>query len=236
MREQLQSLSVAERISRLHQSIPDSVRLIAVSKNFPPEKIREAYAAGVRDFGENRIQEALTKQASLQDLTEINWHFIGHLQRNKAKQAIAHFQWIHSVDSLALTQRLNTLGEAIRNPPALCLQVKLRDDPSKYGWTIKTLWNDLPKLYDCRGIKIRGIMTILPLGLSVPEQLATFEEAKQLALDLQQHPTYPIPTTELSMGMSGDFLAAIQAGATMVRLGRSIFGDRPLKPPPETRS
>lgn len=218
--------SVAERVAYLRQTIPPQTRIIAVTKTVSLELMREAYAAGIRDFGENRIQEAIAKQQALADLHDVTWHFIGHLQRNKAKQAIAHFQWLQSVDSLALAQRLNLLAADLSTPPQVCLQVKLRPDPSKFGWTPEELLNSLSDLQACDALAIKGLMIILPLNLSREEQLLAFQEAHLLAQHIRQHPTRPLPLAELSMGMSDDYPLAIQAGATMIRPGRILFGIR----------
>jgi len=213
-------------LDSIQQQIPASVRLVAVTKKVSVEAMRVAYAAGIRDFGENRLQEALAKQEQLQDLTDIRWHFIGHLQSNKAKQALQHFQWIQSCDSLKLAQRLNRLAEELSCCPNLCLQVKMLPDPSKYGWTVEQLWQDLPLLDACEHLKVKGLMTILPLGLSHSETLAAFNAMGDLATEINQKPWSSLQLQELSMGMSGDYPLAIQAGATMVRLGRILFGER----------
>jgi PLP dependent protein len=218
--------SVTERVAHLRQTIPPQTRIVAVTKTVSVELMREAYAAGIRDFGENRLQEAIAKQQVLADLTDVTWHFIGHLQRNKAKQAIAHFQWLQSVDTLALAQRLNLLAADLPTPPQICLQVKLRDDPSKFGWTPEALLSNLSDLHTCDALTIKGLMIILPFNLASAEQLQAFQEAQLLAQKIRQHPAHPLPITELSMGMSDDYLLAIQAGATMIRPGRILFGAR----------
>ncbi|MGB8698345.1 MAG: YggS family pyridoxal phosphate-dependent enzyme [Thermosynechococcaceae cyanobacterium] len=218
--------SIAERIAHLRQSVPPSVRLIAVTKTVPVALMKEAYAAGIRDFGESRMQEAIAKQAAFSDCQDIVWHWIGHLQRNKAKQAAMRFHWLHSVDSLPLAQHLNTLAAHLNNPPHICLQVKLRSDPSKFGWSPDALLAQLGDLKALDGLRINGLMTLLPLNLTPEEQLAVFQETQQLAETIRQHPHTPLPLTELSMGMSNDYPLALQAGATMVRLGTIIFGKR----------
>jgi PLP dependent protein len=218
--------SVAERVAHLRQTIPAQTRIIAVTKTVSVELMRAAYAAGIRDFGENRIQEAIAKQEVLADLRDVTWHFIGHLQRNKAKQAIAHFQWLQSVDSLALAQRLNQLAADMPTPPRICLQVKLRPDPSKFGWTPEELLSSLVDLQACKFLALKGLMIILPFGLSSEEQHQAFQDAQLLARQIRHHPTTPLPLTELSMGMSDDYPLAIQAGATMIRPGRILFGAR----------
>ena len=218
-----------DRIVRFRQTIPDSVRIVAVTKQVSVEVMRVAYAAGVRDFGENRIQDAELKQAQLTDLPDITWHLIGHLQANKAKKALEQFQWIHSVDSLKLAQRLNQLGGDRPQKPQICLQVKLLPDPNKFGWTESELWADLPQLSDCEHLQIRGLMTIAPLGLSVTEIFDLFVQTRELAVKIQQQNVRSLYLDQLSMGMSEDYLLAIQAGATMIRPGRILFGDLPAK-------
>ncbi len=217
---------IAQRINQIRQQIPSNVRLIAVTKQVSVEAIREAYAAGIRDFGENRLQEALPKQKQLQDLPDICWHFIGHLQSNKAKKALEHFQWIHSVDNLKLAQRLNRLAAELSYQPQVYLQVKVLPDPNKYGWTVSELLEDLPQLDRCEHLKIKGLMTILPLGLSASQTLAAFKTTCTLAKKIERQNWSNLQMQQLSMGMSADYLLAVKAGATMVRLGRIIFGAR----------
>ncbi len=217
---------VSQQIALIKQQIPSHVRLIAVTKQVSIAKMREAYAAGVRNFGENRLQEALAKQEQLQDLADICWHFIGHIQKNKAKKIIEHFTWIHSVDSLALAQRLNRLAQELSCSPQVCLQVKLVPDENKYGWHVSELLADLPQLNQLSQINIQGLMTILPLGLSKEKALLTFQNMHKLAAEIKQQHWSNIHMNELSMGMSGDYLLAVKAGATMIRVGRTIFGER----------
>lgn len=218
--------SIAERIATVRDQLPAGVRLIAVTKQVPVDAMREAYFAGVRDFGESRLQEAEAKIAQLKDLPDLNWHLIGHLQSNKAKKALEQFQWIHSCDNLKLAQRLNRLATELSLKPNICLQVKVVPDPDKYGWSIPELLADLPELDQCTALQIRGLMTILPLGLSPEESLQVFERTRELALKIEQQNKSNLHMQELSMGMSDDYLLAVQAGATQVRLGRIIFGER----------
>lgn len=217
---------ITERIAHIRQQLPAEVRLIAVTKQVSVDAMREAYAAGIRDFGESRTQEAEAKVAQLKDLPNLNWHLIGHLQNNKAKKALEQFQWIHSCDSLKLVQRLNRLAAQLSLRPKVCLQVKVLPDPDKYGWTVPELLADLPELDQCDALKIQGLMTILPLGLSQQESLTVFERTRELAEKIRQQNWSNLQMQELSMGMSGDYPQAVQAGATMVRLGRIIFGER----------
>lgn len=217
---------INERLSQIRATLPNSVRLIAVTKTLPADMVRAAYAAGVRDFGESRLQEAIAKQAELTDLPDITWHFIGHLQANKARKVLENFHWIHSVDSLKLAVRLNQLATELNCRPACCLQVKIVPDPPKTGFELAELWAALPHLSQLTHLQIKGLMAIPPQGTDPQAAQVIFQKAKELAQQI--HRAYPdLPMTELSMGMSGDYLAAIAAGSTMIRLGTILFGDRP---------
>ncbi|WP_019507116.1 YggS family pyridoxal phosphate-dependent enzyme [Pleurocapsa sp. PCC 7319] len=218
--------SVSEKIQRIKQEIPKTVKLIAITKQVGIKPMREAYAAGVRDFGENRLQEALTKQDQLQDLTDISWHFIGHIQTNKAKKIIENFDWIHSVDRLSLARRLDKLAQDCHLRPQALLQVKILPDPNKYGWEVPELLSALEELNQYQYLKIRGLMTILPLGLSSEETLKAFQETRKLATIIRQKNYSNLSMEQLSMGMSADYLLAIKAEANVIRLGRIIFGPR----------
>ncbi len=218
--------SIVSRLAEIRSQVPDSVQIVAVSKTVAADAIRIAYEAGIRDFGESRIQEAIDKQEQLQDLSDITWHLIGHIQSNKAIKALQHFQWIHSVDSLKLAQRLDRLAQEGGYQPQVCLQVKILSDPNKYGWTVSELLNDLAELNQCQQIQIKGLMTIPPLGLNDSETLSVFQQTRELAEKIQQQGWSNLNLQHLSMGMSGDYTLAIQAGATMIRPGQIIFGAR----------
>jgi PLP dependent protein len=219
-------MTITSRLESIRQQLPASVRLIAVSKQVSAEFVREAYNCGVRDFGESRIQEAAEKQSQLQDLPEINWHLIGHLQANKAAKALEQFQWIHSLDSLKLATRLSRLAGEMSCSPQVCLQVKILPDPDKYGWSVPELLADLRELDECQHLKIQGLMTIPPLGLDDSQILEIFNSTRELADKINQQNLQHIQMQQLSMGMSGDYHLAIQAGATMIRLGQTLFGSR----------
>jgi PLP dependent protein len=215
---------LAKRLEQIRSTLPETVKLIAVTKQVPVEAIRAAYQLGIRDFGESRIQEAAAKQEQLQNLQDITWHLIGHLQTNKAAKGLEQFHWIHSLDSLKLARRLNQLAAERPTKPKLCLQVKIVPDPNKYGWTVPELLDALPELSQCQHLDIIGLMTIPPYGLPEAETLAIFQQARKLAHQIRQQSSLQIQ--ELSMGMSGDYMLAVQAGATMVRLGSTLFGQR----------
>jgi PLP dependent protein len=214
---------VAQRIVEIRQHLPANVRLIAVTKGVPVELMRSAYDAGIRDFGESRVPEAIDKQAALGDLPDICWHMIGHLQTNKARKALQIFHWIHSVDSLKLLQQLERIAGELAVRPAICLQVKVLPDPQKYGWTIPELLADLNVIDQCEHLHIQGLMAIAPLGLDAPTSESFFLTLRQLRDQISLNTWQHISLKELSMGMSNDYLAAVDSGATMVRVGSKIF-------------
>jgi pyridoxal phosphate enzyme (YggS family) len=216
---------ISQKIASIRQEIPSNVELVAITKQIGTDGMREAYEAGIRNFGENRLGEALAKQEQLQDLTDVAWHFIGHIQKNKARKIIEHFAWIHSVDSLALAQRMNRLAAELNLTPQVFLQVKVLPDPDKYGWEVNNLLQDLEQLNQFENLNIQGLMTILPWGLSSMEILKAFVQVADLSTIIRQKNYGNLPMTELSMGMSGDYKLAIQAGATKIRLGRTIFSE-----------
>lgn len=210
----------------LRAALPASVRLIAVSKTFGAEAVRAAYGAGARDFGENRVQEAIEKQAALNDLDGITWHLIGHLQSNKVKKAVEIFDWIHSLDELALAQKVDRLAGELGRRPKCCLQVKLAPDADKFGWQRDRLWDELAAIDELSSLEVRGLMAIAPLGFDRAQTQALFEQVRELAAEIAARPWQRLRMEELSMGMSNDWPLAVAAGATMVRLGRTVFGDR----------
>ena len=217
--------SISQKIASIQQEIPQNATLIGITKQVDTTAMREAYSAGVRNFGENRLQEALSKQQELQDLTDVSWHFIGHIQKNKAKKVIENFDWIHSVDSLALAERMNRLAGELDLVPKVFLQVKVLPDPNKYGWEVENLLQDLSQLDQYENLNIQGLMTILPWGLPPTVALEAFKKVADLSRVIEEN-CDRILMAELSMGMSGDYKLAIEAGASQIRLGRTIFGER----------
>ena len=204
---------------------PASVRLIAVSKTFPLSLIRDAYAAGQRDFGENRVQEALQKIAAATDL-EIRWHLLGHLQTNKARKAGPAFATVHGVDSVELLQKLDAAAAETGTAPELLIQVDLAGEATKHG----VAPDDVPRLFDaasaCQAARVVGLMTLPPIP-ETPEDARPFFRRLRELRDGWRGAGVPAPMLrELSMGMSGDFEVAVQEGATMVRVGTAIFGSR----------
>jgi pyridoxal phosphate enzyme, YggS family len=211
---------ISRRCDRLIHTLPQGVTLIAATKYATAEMMRAAYAGGVRHFGENHVQSAKSKKAQLQDLTDATWHMIGHLQTNKTRLALAIFDWIHSVDRLSLAKQLHQLIPVVQRSPNLCLQVRIAPDPQKSGWYPAELQQDLPVLSQLSHLQIKGLMTMLPLGTRGAEAKSLFQQAAALAQQLQS--TFP-ELHQLSMGMSQDYTEAIAAGATMIRIGSSLF-------------
>ncbi len=197
----------------------NSVQLLAVSKTKPAEALREAYAAGLRDFGENYLQEALGKQLELADLPLI-WHFIGPIQSNKTRAIAEHFDWVHSVDRLKIAQRLSEQRPAELPPLNICIQVNVSGEASKSGCTP----DDLPALAAAIStlprLKLRGLMAIPEPTDDRTEQDAAFAAVQKLQASLD------LPLDTLSMGMSHDLESAIAQGATWVRIGTALFGAR----------
>lgn len=215
---------IQQRIQHLQGQIPSHVQIMGVSKGYSIEHIQAAYEAGLRHFGESRIQEAQPKITQLRAThPDITWHLIGHLQTNKVKAALELFDWIDSVDSLKLAQALDKRAANLADPPALSLQIKLAPDPDKYGWIPSELWTDLPELLKLEHLSIRGLITILPLGLQDLEVEALFRDLPKMAQQIKQRSGGMICPTVLSMGMSSDYPLAISAGSTQIRLGRYLF-------------
>jgi pyridoxal phosphate enzyme (YggS family) len=216
-------MNIAERVAQVYSEIPANVRLIAVTKQVDAQQIRQTYnQTQIRDFAENRLQSALEKKPMLQDLSDICWHFIGHLQSNKAKKVIQEFEWIHSVDNLALLQQLDKIALQNNLQRSICLQVKALSDPNKFGWTINQLQQEFAEIEKCqKSLSIRGLMTILPIGLSSEQKIAAFSTIRDLAKSLSASST--VTLDQLSMGMSGDYKEAVACGATMIRLGQAIY-------------
>lgn len=202
--------------------VGESITLLAVSKTKPAEMIREAYAAGARDFGENYLQEGVEKIDALKDL-DITWHFIGPLQSNKTRPVAEHFDWIHSVDRLKIAQRLSEQRPDDRAPLNVCLQVNISAEPSKSGVTPDALPELAAQVAALPGLRLRGLMAIPAPESDETRQRQALAQMKQLFDTLKLD--YPGLDT-LSMGMSDDLEAAVAEGSTMVRIGTAIFGTR----------
>ena len=202
------------------QRDPASVQLLAVSKTHPAHSLREMYQAGQRSFGENYLQEALTKIDELQDL-EIEWHFIGHVQRNKTKHLAEKFDWVHGVDRLIIAERLSSQRMDSRKPLNICIQVNIDGQDSKDGCQPDEVVELVKQISQLPNIRLRGLMVI-----PAPENSVAFADAKTLFEQVKSLHARPQDWDTLSMGMSGDLDAAIAAGSTMVRVGTALFGAR----------
>jgi pyridoxal phosphate enzyme (YggS family) len=221
--------AVRERIARAADRVarrPGEVRLVAISKTHPPEAVRAAFAAGVRDFGENRVQEAEPKIAATADLREsgLRWHLVGHLQSNKARQAAALFEVVQSLDSLDLAFRLARLGAEAGQPVRVLVQVDLAGEETKSGLPESELLPVLEALRGREGLRIEGLM-VLPPFFEEPERARPYFRRLRSLHDRAQAAGL-LEGRELSMGMSHDFEAAVEEGATIVRVGTAIFGER----------
>ncbi len=202
------------------QRAPETVQLLAVSKTHPSESLREMYQTGQRAFGENYLQEALDKIENLNDLA-IEWHFIGHVQRNKTKHLAASFAWVHGVDRLMIAERLSKQREANQVPLNICLQVNIDAQESKDGCQPNEVAELVKNISQLPHLKLRGLMVI-----PAPNNTHAFADAKQLFDAVKQQHAQPEDWDTLSMGMSGDMVEAIAAGSTMVRVGTALFGAR----------
>ncbi|MEG2693562.1 MAG: YggS family pyridoxal phosphate-dependent enzyme [Acinetobacter sp.] len=202
------------------QRAPETVQLLAVSKTHPSESLREMYQTGQRAFGENYLQEALDKIENLNDLA-IEWHFIGHVQRNKTKHLAASFAWVHGVDRLMIAERLSKQREADQAALNICLQVNIDAQESKDGCQPNEVAELVKNISQLPHLKLRGLMVI-----PAPNNTHAFLDAKQLFDAVKQQHAQPEDWDTLSMGMSGDMVEAIAAGSTMVRVGTALFGAR----------
>ena len=203
---------------QIKKKLPLNVNLLAVSKGFSSQEIKIINNQGQNDFGESRLQEGIEKQLLLKDSRNIKWHFIGRLQSNKIRKIVQNFEYIHSVDSLEKLLKISNVSFEEQKNPLIMLQVKLSDDPTKGGFNPKILiekWDQIKKL---KSIKIKGLMTINPKGLSSTENIRLFKKCRHLADSLKLQ--------DCSMGMSGDWEEAVEAGSTWLRLGSIIFGNR----------
>ncbi|RBW51124.1 YggS family pyridoxal phosphate-dependent enzyme [Marinobacter sp. F3R11] len=208
---------------------PDSVSLLAVSKTRSPEELREAVAAGQRAFGENYLQEALDKIDALNDLTGVDWHFIGPIQSNKTRQIASAFSWVHSVDRLKVARRLSEQRETGLPLLNICLQVNINNEQSKAGCRPEDLPELVTEISQLPGLSLRGLMAIPDPEQTESALRASFRKLASTLKELRQNYPEAGPLDTLSMGMSGDLEMAIAEGATWVRIGTAIFGARPRK-------
>ena len=203
---------------QIKKQLPLNVNLLAVSKGFSSKEIKIINNLGQNDFGESRFQEAIEKKLLLDDLKNIKWHFIGRVQTNKIRKIVQNFEYIHSVDSYEKLLKISNVSFEEKRNPIVMLQVKLSDDPNKGGFNPKVLLEKWDQIKEFKSIKIKGLMTINPKGLSSTENIKLFKKCRYLADSLKLQ--------DCSMGMSGDWEEAVEAGSTWLRLGSIIFGNR----------
>jgi len=201
---------------------PDDVELVAISKTYPAEMIQEAAEAGQVLFGESRVQEALIKIPSLP--SHLRWHFIGHLQSNKVRKVLPHFELIHGVDSYGLARDIDRIGAETGLFPRVLLEVNVSGEGSKHGFVPEALERDLEGLLAMPRLQVEGFMTMAPYAAEAEASRPYFVALRELRDRLST--TTGIPLTTLSMGMSGDYEVAVEEGATLVRVGSAIFGNR----------
>jgi PLP dependent protein len=231
-------MSIAENIAQVRSRIaaaarraarnPDEITLMAVSKTFPAERIREAYAAGLRVFGENRVQEFAAKADALRDLRNTEWHLIGHLQSNKAAKAAELFDAVDSVDSVRLAEKLNAFAQSVGKTLSVLLEINVGGEEAKSGIALDS--DELEQILQGAprwgSLNFRGLMTVPPYAEDPEGSRAYFRQLRQIRDSIAARRLPSIDTAALSMGMSHDFEVAIEEGATCVRVGTAIFGER----------
>ena len=203
---------------------PEEVTLIAVSKTKPVEMLQEVYNEGIRDFGENYVQELADKIEIMPK--DIRWHMIGHLQRNKVKYLVGKVACIHSVDSLRLAEVINERSIKLGVVTKIMAEVNIAGEESKFGFTRDEVFDFAEKVSTMEGVKLVGLMTSAPYVNNPEENRQYFREMKSLSVDINEKNINNINITELSMGMTNDYQVAVEEGATMVRVGTGIFGER----------
>lgn len=228
-------MNIRENLSRVQERMAaacrrsgrhlEDVKLVAISKTVSSERIREACEAGVRDFGENRVQEAGAKRPALSDLT-VTWHMVGRLQSNKAKLARELFHWVHSVDSLRLAQKLAQAAPCSGDRLLVLLEVNLGEEPTKSGVPAADAVKLVEQVGEVETLEVRGLMVIPPFLEDAEQVRPYFRRLRDLAREIESKRLSNVAMQELSMGMSHDFEVAIEEGATMVRIGTAIFGPR----------
>jgi pyridoxal phosphate enzyme (YggS family) len=216
---------VQEQIARAAQKAgrsADEIELVAVTKTHPAEIVREAITAGQKLFGESKVQEARAKIPELPSY--LRWHFIGHLQKNKIRHALPLFELFHGVDSLSLAQEMDRIAHETGHYPRVLLEVNVAGGGSKFGFRPESLRNEMKALLALARVSIEGLMTIPPLAAEAEQSRRFFRQLRELRDQLEKQ--FQITLPQLSMGMTNDFSVAIEEGATLVRVGTAIFGER----------
>jgi PLP dependent protein len=232
---QFRMSSIAENLERVREQIAtaaansgrslDDVELVAITKTHPAESVREALEAGQILFGESRVQEARAKIPELP--SNCRWHFVGHLQKNKIRHALPLFELLHSIDSLELARDINRIAEEDGSYPNVLLQVNVAGEGSKFGFSPDQLHAEIEKLLDLPRLTFSGLMCIPPLAEEAEASRKYFIQLRELREEVEHH--CGIKLTHLSMGMTNDYPVAIEEGATLVRVGTAIFGERKIR-------
>jgi hypothetical protein len=227
--------SVAQNLERVREQIAgaaakvgravDEIELVAITKMHPADKVREAIEAGQTLFGESRVQEARAKIPELP--SNLRWHFVGHLQKNKIRHALPLFELFHSIDSLALAQDMNRVANEEGMHPRVLLEVNVAGEGSKFGFKPETVRAEMESLLALPRLSIEGLMCIPPLAEEAEASRAFFVQLRELRDALEKEFDLKLP--QLSMGMTSDFPVAVEEGATLVRVGTAIFGERTKK-------
>ena len=217
-------LQIAQTAAKVGRAV-DEIELVAISKTHDAVKVREAIEAEQRLFGESRVQEARVKIPELP--SNLRWHFVGHLQKNKIRHALPLFELIHSVDSLALARDINRIAEEDGLHPRILLEVNVAGEGSKFGFTPEKLREDLENLLALPRLSILGLMTIPPIAEEAEASRKYFVQLRELRDRLQTE--FHVDLAQLSMGMTQDFAIAVEECATLVRVGTAIFGERSRK-------
>ena len=225
VRENMEDVKERIRVACGRAGRPQSdVTLIAVSKTKPLEFVREAYEAGARDFGENKVQDLLDRIDALP--SDIRWHMIGHLQRNKVKYIVGKVALIHSVDSLRLAEEISRESLKRQVETDILIEVNVAGEESKFGVCLSETVSLVEEIAKLPAVHIRGLMTIAPFVEDAEENRQIFRKLKQLSVDIERKNIDNVNMSALSMGMTGDYPVAIEEGATYVRVGTGIFGER----------
>lgn len=216
-------LSIEARINKIINEIPENVKLIAVSKTRTLDELEEAYNAGSRDFGENKVQELVEKYDEFHN--DVRWHFIGHLQKNKVKYIVGKVFIIHSLDNIGLLKEIEkrySMNSEIAN---VLIQINIGRDPNKSGVLLENLEELIEACENCKNVKVKGLMTVIPKGDEVSNR-KYFKNMKEIYDSLSKKMYNNISMEYLSMGMSGDYQIAMEEGSNMIRIGEGIFGKR----------
>lgn len=215
--------SIAVKVKKLQDEIAENIKIIAVSKYVNEDEIIKAYDAGIRDFAESKIQDAINKLNNLPSevVSNSNWHFIGHIQSNKTRKVLEKFDYIHSVDSLKLAKNISRIATEEGKTTKILLQVNVADEKSKFGFNPETLKEEFSEIIKLESINVVGLMLIAPYSDNTDFLRRQFKKLRNLRDELEKK--YHCKLTELSMGMSSDYALALEEGATMLRLGSIIF-------------